>query len=197
MERLRQRTLARCDRASPLKTLIHNAEGTRMISTHRLVAVVALLSTVALAGCGLIPGNNQGLSQQELEDTLNAQQLPPGTTQTDQSVKGTRDCPLSACGEQAFISVSRTYIIPLTPKAVIEYLAQRQDNPIPLAVWKTLTTFPSPDSSCAANHDVTAYTVTTKNEGTTELSLYINGSHTLADLGYYVVPCRLLIAQKS
>lgn len=169
-----------------------------MISIRRIVAtVVAVLSILAIAGCALIPGNNQGLSQQELEDQLNAQQLPPGTTQTSQSVKGTQDCPFSACGQQAFISVSRTYTIPLPPQAVIEYLAQRQDNPVPRSAWKTLTTFPNADSSCAANNDVTAYTVTEKTGNTTELSFYINGLGTVADLGVYAVPCKLITAHPN
>ncbi|MGB3673278.1 MAG: hypothetical protein WA988_02435 [Candidatus Nanopelagicales bacterium] len=164
-----------------------------MITTGRLVAMVTMLAaTITISGCALVPGNNQGKSQQELEDTLNAQQLPPGTTQTNQSVKGTQYCPFTACGEQAFISVSRTYKSPLPPNAVIEYMAQRQPDPIPTTAWKTLTTFPDANSSCSANHASIAYGVTTRPGNTTELSMYVNGLSSVADLGVYAVPCKLL-----
>ena len=97
-----------------------------MIRTGRLVAMVmALAATVTITGCALVPGNNQGKSQQELEEILNAQQLPPGTVQTGQTVDGTQHCPFAACGEQAFISVSRTYASPLSPSEVIQYMAQQ------------------------------------------------------------------------
>ena len=64
-----------------------------MIRTGRLVAMaMALAATVTITGCALVPGNNQGKSQQELEEILNAQQLPPGTVQTGQTVDGTQHC---------------------------------------------------------------------------------------------------------
>lgn len=164
-----------------------------MITTGRLVAMVTMLAaTISIAGCALVPGNNQGKSQQELEDTLNAQQLPPGTTQTNQNVKGTQYCPFTACGEQAFITVSRTYTSPLPPAAVIGYMAQRQTDPMPTTAWRTITTYPDYERSCLVNNSGAAYGVIAQEDNTTEMWVSINGLSQVADLGVYAVPCKLL-----
>lgn len=105
---------------------------------------------------------------------------------------GNRNCAFDACGEIGFLTVTRTYNVPGDPKSVLNYLAQRPSDPIPLTGWSSNTFGQTPVPDCYALAPPIIYTAKPAGTQTSSLTMQINGLLNGADPQASVhspVPC--------